>query len=131
MWEKINPNRLLAGVAGILALGLFLEMQGLPSFGSKESDVMCQNKNPRSQPLTGSQLIKLLNVKQGDSRDNVRRTLKDPYCLLPKEEFRKDTIAAREVYLLASDDFFQFDPKTRLVVLYEGDQYQGYRFWVN
>ena len=130
MWEKINQNRLLAGVAGFLAIALFIEMQGLPSFGSKDAKLECQNESKSSVPLSETQLVKLINLKQGDSKASVRSLLKEPYCQLPTLEARKDAPSERDVYLVKSDDFLQFDPRTRIVVLYEGEQYMGYRFWV-
>lgn len=134
MQEKLNLNlkQIFVGASGVLALGLFLQVQGLPSFGSKNPDFACSPDNPVKPQaiLSGAQLVQLLNTKKGNSRESVRSLLKEPYCALPNLEIRAGTVSQREVYLLAGDDFVQFDPKTRLVVLYEGDQYSGFKFWV-
>jgi hypothetical protein len=130
MWEKVNLNRLLAGVAGFLVIGLLLEVQGLPSFGSRDPSAGCQKVVKAEATLSEAQLLKLMTVKKGDSKESVRSILKEPYCELPKAEIRVGAIAQRDAYLLNADDFVQFDPRTRLVVLYEGDEYAGYRFWV-
>jgi hypothetical protein len=132
MQTKFNLNQMLAGAAGLVALGLFLQVQGLPSFGSRNPKVECSPDKPvQSQSrLSGSQLVKLLNVKKGNSKDSVRSVLDEPYCSMTELKIRAGTISQREVYLLAADEFVQFDPKTRLVVLYEGDQYTGFKFWV-
>ncbi len=130
MYKKLNPNQLLAGAACFLALGLLIEMQGLPSFGSKDPSVECQKVVKRDAILSETQIGKLLTVKKGESKDTLRSILKEPYCTLRSESVQVGANNDREVYLVAADDFVQFDPKTKLVVLYQGDQYAGYRFWV-
>ena len=130
MIEKFTANRLLAGVAGALALGIFIEAMGLPSFGSRDSDLTCSGTVRSQAVLTDTQITKLLAIKKGEAKDTVRSLLNTPYCTLPKAEIRAGTQADRDAYLVQSDDFVQFDPKTKLVILYEGDQYAGYRFWV-
>lgn len=130
MYKKLNPNQLLAGAAAFLALGLFVEMQGLPSFGNKDPNVECEKVTKRDAILSETQIGKLLAVKKGESKDTLRSFLKEPYCTLRPESIQAGASNDREVYLVASDDFVQFDPKTKLVVLYQGDEYAGYRFWV-
>lgn len=130
MIEKFSSNQLLAGVAGVLALGIFIEAMGLPSFGSRDSDLNCSGTVRSQAVLTDIQLTKLLTLKKGETKDTIRSLLNAPYCTLPKAEIRAGAQADREAYLVQSDDFVQFDPKTKVVILYEGDQYAGYRFWV-
>ena len=50
--------------------------------------------------------------------------LKAPYCQLPNLEVRAGATAERFVYPLA------FDPQISLIVLYEGDEYAGFRFLI-
>ncbi len=131
MIENLSSDRwLAAGIAGILALISFIQAMGLPSFGSRDSDLNCNGTVRAQAVLTETQIAKLLSLKKGEAKDTVRSLLKDPYCTLPKSEIRAGAPADREAYLVQADDFVQFDPKTRLVILYEGDQYAGFRFWV-
>lgn len=71
------------------------------------------------------QLAKLLTIPERDSKENVRKVVSEPYCRLPAIQIRAGVEAEREVYPLA------FDPSTHLILLYEGDEYAGYRFKVN
>jgi hypothetical protein len=71
------------------------------------------------------QLAKLLTIPERDSKENVRKVVSEPYCRLPAIQIRSGVEAEREVYPLA------FDPSTHLILLYEGDEYAGYRFKVN
>jgi hypothetical protein len=121
-------KQLLAGGAGLLAIGLLLDSRSLPSFGSKTSEA-CQAIAKTETTLSGEQIAKLLTVQQGAAKSKVRSILKEPYCKLSAAQVRAGTPSEREVYLVDADDFVDFKPKTQLVVLYEGDQYEGYRFW--
>jgi hypothetical protein len=49
----------------------------------------------------------------------------EPYCKLPTLNVRAGVEAEREAYPL------EFDPATTLVILYENDEYAGYRFSFN
>lgn len=130
MIEKLNSNQLLAGVAGILALGIFFQAMGLPSFGSKEAALECQGSVRSQQSTSKDDLAKLLQVEIGNSKEAVRKLLKEPYCVLPKTSLRTGTPTEREVYRVASDALEKATSQTYLVVSYESNQYQGYRFWI-
>ncbi|NDJ19032.1 hypothetical protein [Myxacorys almedinensis] len=127
---RLTPKQLLAGGAALLAIALLLESRSLPSFGTKAGEV-CQTVANGDRKLTRTQIAKLLSIEQGAAKGKVRDLLKEPYCTLPDAQIRSDTPAERDVYLVEADDFVQFQPKTQLVVLYEGDQYAGFRFWVH
>ena len=57
-----------------------------------------------------------------DAKTRVRQIVSEPYCQLPTLKVRSGVDAEREAYPLA------FDPGTTLVILYENDEYAGYRF---
>ncbi len=75
--------------------------------------------------LSRDQLAKLLTIPERDPKDNVRQVVSEPYCRLAAMELRAGVKAEREVYPLA------FDPSTQIILLYEGEEYAGYRFKVN
>jgi hypothetical protein len=131
MIDKLNSNQLLAGIAGILAIGIFIEAMGLPSFGSREAALECQGTVRSQAAISKDSLAKLLMLKKGDSKDEVRKVLKDPYCVLPKISLRSGTPTEREAYRIASDAFEKSTSQTFIVVSYEGDQYLSYRFWIH
>lgn len=130
MIDKLNSNQLLAGIAGILAIGIFIEAMGLPSFGSKDAGLECQGTVRSQSALSQDNLAKLILFKNGDSKDSVRKALKEPYCVLPKLSLRTGTQTDREAYKIASDAFEKSTSQTFVVVSYEGDQYLGYKFWI-
>ena len=72
--------------------------------------------------LSREQLLKLLAVPERDTKARVREITQEPYCQLSSLEIRAGVNAVREAYPLA------FDPNTALVILYENDEYAGYRF---
>ena len=125
-----KPNRLpkqfMAGGSVLLAIGLVLDLQRLPFFMSKKnSEEVCQQIGRSQAKLSRAQLAKFLVVPEGDQKQKVRDILKEPYCNLAGLQIRAGATAQREAYLL------DFDPQTWLVVLYEGDQYAGYRFSIH
>lgn len=130
MIDKLNSNQLLAGIAGILAIGIFIEAMGLPSFGSRDAALECQGTVRSQSALSQDNLAKLILFKNGDSKDSVRKVLKEPYCVLPKLSLRTGTPTEREAYKIASDAFERSTSQTFIVVSYEGDQYLGYKFWI-
>lgn len=115
-------KQLLAGGAALLAVGLFFDLGSLPSWGSKKSIAACQPVLPSQAKLSRQQLALLLVVPEGDSKSKIRQIVKEPHCKLSSLQVRAGATAERESYLL------DFDSQTQLVVLYEGDQYAGYRF---
>jgi hypothetical protein len=130
MIEKLKSNQLLAGIAGILAIGIFIEAMGLPSFGSKEAALECQGAVKSNVTVSQDNLAKLIQFKTGDSKDAVRKVLKEPYCTLPKIAIRTGMQTEREAYRVASDALEKTTSQTYIVVSYEGDQYLGYKFWI-
>ncbi|MDA0266840.1 MAG: hypothetical protein O3A14_07725 [Cyanobacteria bacterium] len=72
--------------------------------------------------LSREQLAQLLTIPERDSKARVRQVVAEPYCTLASLQVRSGVEAEREAYPLA------FDPKTQLVILYENDEYAGYRF---
>lgn len=72
--------------------------------------------------LTREQLAELLTIPERDAKERVRKVVAEPYCRLPAIHVRSGVTAEREAYPLA------FDPDTKLVILYENDEYAGYRF---
>ena len=72
--------------------------------------------------LSREQLLALLAVPERDAKARVREITKAPYCQLSTLNIRAGVDAEREAYPL------EFDPNTTLVILYENDEYAGYRF---
>ncbi|MGB5913589.1 MAG: hypothetical protein WBG63_01900 [Phormidesmis sp.] len=82
----------------------------------------CTTDIVSSAQLSREQLLKLLTVPERDSKSRVRQITTEPYCQLSSINIRAGVAAEREAYPLA------FDPTTALVILYENDEYAGYRF---
>ncbi|NET30514.1 MAG: hypothetical protein F6K19_00680 [Cyanothece sp. SIO1E1] len=82
----------------------------------------CQEVVKAGAALSREQLARLLTIPERDQKTKVREMLDEPYCRLPGLEVRAGVTAERESYPLA------FDPQTKLVILYESDEYAGYRF---
>ena len=125
LYSKFNPlstKALMAIGAVFAALAVLGELPGLPLTGSKSTSNTCQNTPKPEIYLSRQKLAKLLTIPEGDQRAKVEGILGMSYCKLPTLEVRAGTKAEREAYPL------EFDRSTRLVVLYEGDQYAGYRF---
>jgi len=115
---------LMMGVLGVAFLGVVLDVGNwLPSFSlSSNSQEACQGAVQADVALSREQLAQLLAVPERDSRSRVSEIVGLPYCQLQSLQVRAGVAAERQVYPLA------FDPTTRLVILYEGDEYAGYRF---
>jgi len=82
----------------------------------------CGSSITETAALSREQLLKLLAVPERDSKSRVQQILNQPYCLLSTIQVRAGVDAVREAYPL------EFDPETTLVILYENDEYAGYRF---
>ncbi|MDX2241115.1 MAG: hypothetical protein NW224_10565 [Leptolyngbyaceae cyanobacterium bins.302] len=122
MWAMLSRRAIAVGSV-LLAMGVLLDMYGLPSFGSRRSfAAACQGSAQTEAKLTKEQLAKLLSVPEGAQKQQVREITKEPYCQLASLQIRAGATAQREAYRLS------FDSDTWLVVLYEGEQYTGYRF---
>ncbi|SRR5579883_2571832 len=121
--ERFTPKHLMAGGTVLLAFGLLLDVHSLPSFfSSKTSGEPCQTVVQSQTKLSKQQVARLLTVPEGDKKQKVQEILKDPYCKLSDLQVRAGATAQREAYSL------EFDSQAWLVILYEGDQYAGYRF---
>jgi hypothetical protein len=82
----------------------------------------CESEIVDTAQLSREQLLELLSVPERDSKSRVREIVQEPYCQLSTLQIRAGVDAVREAYPL------EFDPKTTLVILYENDEYAGYRF---
>ena len=111
---------LLFGGFVVAVLSLLLDLHG--AVKAKNHGEVCQEIVQSKAALSREQLAKLLTVPERDSKSKVQGILKAPYCKLPKLEVRAGVNAEREAYPL------EFDPQTWLVILYEGNEYAGYRF---
>jgi hypothetical protein len=113
----------MAGGSVLLTCGLLMDQVRLPSsFAAKKSPVECEAVVQTSTALSQKQLAQLLTVSEGDQKQRIREIVNQPYCTLPSLQIRAGATAQREAYPL------EFDPNTWLVILYEGEQYTGYRF---
>lgn len=120
------------GGFALLALLVVFDMYGLPSFGrivqlpwlsnqhSFKED--CQGKPQTNTAVSKQQLAQFLSISEGAAKEKIRAVVKEPYCQLTALQVRAGATAQRETYRL------EFDENTWLVVLYEGEQYTGYRF---
>jgi len=123
-----------AGLKPLIASALVLAAAAavvldVPALGSRLSSaepatpaVGCTAVVEPTARLSREQLAKLLTVPERDPKASITDIVAAPYCRLPEIEVRSGVVAVREVYPLA------FDPSTRLVILYENDEYAGYRF---
>jgi hypothetical protein len=126
--EPQSPILRLLPVGGLAAvvLGLMMDINRngfvndfVPSNRSSET---CQGDVQQNVIISREQLAAFLTVSERDSKAQVQSILQSPYCYLSNLEVRAGVQAERAVYPLA------FDPKTWLVVLYEGEEYVGYQF---
>ena len=95
------------------------------SIGGKSAETLskeCEGTVNEKARLSREQLLKLLAVPERDSKERVRQIVQAPYCQLSTLQVRAGVDAVREAYPL------EFDPETTLVILYENDEYAGYRF---
>lgn len=134
--HSIKP--LIAGGLMFSLIGILFELSGAKTlvgnqmfFGSSASASSsstpalassCESAIAQSATLSRQQLLALLAIPERESKEKVRQVVKDPYCQLSQIEIRAGVAAERDAYPL------EFDPKTTLVILYENDEYAGYRF---
>ena len=86
------------------------------------SQVSWKNVISEEATLSRAQLATLLTIPERDAKSRIREIVSEPYCQLPSINVRAGVEAEREAYPLA------FDPGTTLVILYENNEYAGYRF---
>lgn len=110
----------------MLAIGLLVvDDQGLGRWLSAtppQASPGCQKIVQSSAQLSREQLAKLLVLPERDPKENVRKIVAEPYCSLPQLQVRSGVTSEREAYPMA------WDPTVQLVILYENDEYAGYRF---
>ena len=128
---------LLAGVLMTALVGMLVDLTSIKSllsfpfqqaaspFQQKATESLvksCATDIVESARLSREQLAKLLTIPERDSKAKVRQIVQEPYCQLSDLTIRAGVKAEREAYPL------EFDPGTALVILYENDEYAGYRF---
>jgi hypothetical protein len=131
--SRFSLKHLLAGGIVLLTFGLLLEQLGdripqpisrwLPTATepATASQVCSQVLKPKAT-ISRQELAKLLTITPGKSRATIRGIVQEPYCKMPNLTLRVGATSEREAYPL------EFDPRTWLVVLYEGDNYAGFDF---
>ena len=116
-------NAILAGGVMFATVGFFMDIrQMMPRSQESMTYEGCAGETQENVTLSREQLARFLTIAERDSKSRVREILAHPYCQLSTIQIRQGIDAEREAYPLA------FDPKTWLVILYEGDEYAGYRF---
>ncbi|WP_008318339.1 hypothetical protein [Leptolyngbya sp. PCC 6406] len=123
----LTGRALLAGSLVTALILLLLDFQNLRSWLLRSRQVQasqdaCTKVVQTDATLSREQLAQLLTIPERDSKERVRQVVAEPYCELPTLQVRSGVEARREAYPL------EFDPKTYLVLLYENDEYAGYRF---
>ncbi|MEP0902689.1 hypothetical protein [Nodosilinea sp. FACHB-13] len=126
--EKItlaNAKPFIAG-AIVLAIGLLAidgqRLGGWLQAAGTQSVEGCEKIVQSTAQLSREQLAQLLVVPERDPKENVRKIVAEPYCSLPQLQVRSGVVSEREAYPMA------WDPTVQLVILYENDEYAGYRF---
>lgn len=130
--QQPSPSRLGTGLRALMATGLILSLVALIKDGAMvrtwigranaKPDQSCQAIVHSDARVSREQLAQLLAIPERQAKSAVQKVLAQPYCRLPPLQLRANVVAERESYPLA------FDPTTHLVILYENDEYAGYRF---
>ena len=126
-------RRVIAGGSVLLAVSMLLDlkpfnMKSLPFLGDRRSFTAdCQGNTQTNATVSDQQLAQFLSVPEGVPKQKVRDIVKEPYCQLSALQVRAGATAQREAYKLHSDQPQPQDSDAWLIVLYEGDQYTGYR----
>jgi len=115
---------LLLGGLMVAFVGLLFDFQDMVQgrAASSRFHEACQGGVNPDVVLSREQLAQLLAIPERDSRERVAAVTGAPYCQLQSLQVRAGVAAERQVYPLA------FDPETRLIILFEGNEYAGYRF---
>ncbi|MBD1915916.1 MULTISPECIES: hypothetical protein [Cyanophyceae] len=120
-----NAKPFVAG-AIVLAIGLLAiddqKLGGWLQSAGTQSAEGCEKIVQSTAQLSREQLAQLLVVPERDPKENVRKIVAEPYCSLPQLQVRSGVVSEREAYPMA------WDPTVQLVILYENDEYAGYRF---
>ncbi|MEM1254189.1 MAG: hypothetical protein AAGI69_17300 [Cyanobacteria bacterium P01_H01_bin.21] len=124
--QNLGTKPLVAASLVMVFAALLMDFNGLKNFFSLTNTVSqqahCNNVVSDDSKLSRDQLAQLLTIPERDTKSRVRQVVSEPYCQLPTLKVRSGVDAEREAYPLA------FDPGTTLVILYENDEYAGYRF---
>ncbi len=124
--QKLSPKPLLAVSLTMILAALLFDFNGLktflPSSNTISQQTNCNSVVSDNAQLSREQLAQLLTIPERDAKSRVRQVVSEPYCQLPTLKVRSGVDAEREAYPLA------FDPGTTLVILYENNEYAGYRF---
>ena len=124
--QKLGTKPLLFASLTMILASLLMDFNELPgnllSSTSTRQNTNCNQVVSDTAKLSREQLAKLLTIPERDAKERVRQVVSEPYCQLPTLNVRSGVAAEREAYPLA------FDPGTTLVILYENDEYAGYRF---
>ena len=126
-WHNLplGNMRFWTALGGIVFAAIMLNVLGTsPVISSivKSRNRECQEVIQPNSVLSRQQLTQLIAVPERSPKANIHQIISEPYCLLPSLNIRAGVNAVREAYPL------EFDPDTWIVVLYEGDEYAGYRF---
>lgn len=114
---------LLMGGLMIAFVGVLFDFRGeLPGKATGNSHEACQGDVNPQVSLSREQLAQLLAIPERDTKERVTAVVGAPYCQLQSLQVRAGIAAERQVYPLA------FDPDTQLIILFEGNEYAGYRF---
>lgn len=116
----------LAGSLMFAFVGLLVDFrgmaQGLHQAQAQTDYSSCETIVQEDARLSRDQLLKLLAISERDPKEKVREVMAEPFCTLSTVEIRAGVKAEREAYPL------EFDPAVKLVLLYEDNEYAGYRF---
>jgi len=124
--QSTPVKSLVAGGVIIVAALVLLDVQSMRGWLSRSqpqvNEKSCNELVQTEAKLSRAQLAELLTIPERDSKARVREIVAEPYCRLASLNVRGDVEAEREAYPLA------FAPETQLVILYENDEYAGFRF---
>lgn len=124
--NRLGTKPLVAASLTIILAALLFDIDKLTTVFSSPStlgqNTDCNTVVSNEAKLSRKQLATLLTIPERDAKTRVRQIISEPYCQLPTLKVRSGVDAEREAYPLA------FDPGTTLVILYENDEYAGYRF---
>jgi len=116
------PPLLMGGLVLAFVGVLFDVREDLPGQATASSHEACQGEVNPQVALSREQLAQLLAISERDTKERVTAVVGAPYCQLQGLQVRAGVTAERQVYPLA------FDPDTQLIILFEGNEYAGYRF---
>jgi hypothetical protein len=118
---SFKPWFIIALTLALVGL-LSLDMGSQIFTKSRVSRDECQGEANQDVAISEKELARVLTIPERSPKAKVREVLPTPYCTLPTLQIRAGATAEREMYPL------NFEEKTRLIILYEGDEYAGFRF---